>query len=239
MEQNPESIFKFDSFDAGVKLSSIQNLTNDFATNLPDRNSANPQHMEWGDFSTANDINDKSEKGLEARLDKVAHEAYEKGFAQGEKDGRELGLKKTEKTLERLEGILKNLDDSGRNILKEHEKEVLQMIGLIVRKIVDASVAIDSEIVKENILKALSLALDRSELTVRVNSDDFDYVREIKPIFFEKINGLKSITIASDSSVGRGGCYVESHFGDIDATVEKQLENIMQSVWRIFEERLE
>jgi flagellar assembly protein FliH len=168
----------------------------------------------------------------------IESDAYEKGFAQGEKDGLEMGIKKNEKVIENISGILKDFVDARGSIVKQYERELLQLIDRIARKVVETTVSINSGTVRETILRALRLAIDSSELTVRVSPDDFDYVKEIKPDFFEKINGLKSITIISDSSISRGGCYVETHFGDIDARLEKQLDTISDAIRKAFEESL-
>jgi flagellar assembly protein FliH len=204
-----------------------------------------------GEFTSTFSSKDKYQKGfritpfgsdgtgeVKRKIAAIESEAYEKGFAQGEKDGLEMGIKKNEKVIENITEILKDLVDAQENIVKKYEGEFLELIDRIVRKVVETAVSINVGSVRETILKALKLAVDSSELTVRVSPDDFDYVKEIKPDFFEKINGLKSMTIISDSSISRGSCYVETHFGDIDARLEKQLDRISDAMRNAFEERL-
>ncbi len=229
--------FKLESFDSVSKKNPARDLSNEFTSEFSSKN----EH-EMGFQTTSFIVDGFSSKGIvetaKSKAAAIESDAYEKGFAQGEKDGLEMGTKKNEKDLENIHGILKDLIDEKINIVKKYEEEILQLIDLVARKVVETTVSINSGAVKETILKALMLAIDRSEITVRISPDDFDYVKEIKPDFFEKIDGLKSITITSDASVSHGGCYVETTFGDIDARLEKQLDKISESIRNVFKEGL-
>lgn len=232
--------FKLESFDSVSKKNAAKDLSSEFVSEF---SSENGHEIEFqinsfigggeDGFSPAGIVDAAKRKAAA-----IENDAYEKGFAQGEKDGIEMGTKKNEKVFENIHGILKDLVDEKRNIVKKYEEEILQLIDLVARKVVETTVSINSGAVKETVLKALMLAIDRSEITVRVSPDDFDYVKEIKPDFFEKIDGLKSITITSDASVSHGGCYVETKFGDIDARLEKQLDKISESIRNVFKEGL-
>jgi flagellar assembly protein FliH len=225
-------LFKLESFDPVSEMSSSRKLAGEFTSTFSSENK-----YEKGFYITPFGSDEIGE--AKKNVASIESDAYEKGFVQGEKDGLEMGMKKNEKLIENINGILKELVDAKGRIVKEYEGEILQLIEHIARKVVEVTVSINPDAVRETILKTLRLAIDSSELTVRVSPDDFDYVKEIKPDFFEKINELKSITIISDSSIRRGGCYVETHFGNIDARLEKQLEKLSNSIRKAFEESLD
>jgi flagellar assembly protein FliH len=164
----------------------------------------------------------------------IESEAYEKGFAQGEKDGFEMGTKKVDKILDRIHGTLQDMVAYRQEFIKRYEKETLHLICAIAEKVVRGAVKVDNQIVREAILEAFSLAVDRSEVTVRVNPDEVEYVKEIRPEFFDRISELKSITIESDPSITPGGCFMETAFGSVDARLETQLEKITKAVERAF-----
>jgi flagellar assembly protein FliH len=223
--------FKLESFSSVSAIPSSRELAGEFTSTI-----SSEDKYQKGFRVTTFGSNGTGE--IKKKITAIESEAYEKGFAQGEKDGLEMGIKKNEKVIEDITGILKDLVSSKESIVKKYEDEFLELIDRIARKVVETSVSINVGSVRETILKALKLAVDSSELTVRVSPDDFDYVKEIKPDFIEKINGLKAMTIISDSSISRGSCYVETHFGDIDARLEKQLDRISDAIRNAFEERL-
>lgn len=165
----------------------------------------------------------------------IESEAYEKGFAQGEKDGLEMGAKKVEKILDRIHGILEDMVAHRQEFIRRCEKEILHLICTIAEKVVRGAVHVDSEIVRRAILDALTVAADRTEVTVRVNPEEVEYVKETRPEFFDRISNLKSITIESDPTIARGGCFMETAFGNVDARMETQLEQIANALERVFE----
>jgi flagellar assembly protein FliH len=166
----------------------------------------------------------------------IESEAYKDGFAQGEKDGFEMGTKKVEKILDRIHGTLKDMVDYNQEFIKRHEKEILHLVCAIAEKVVRGVVKVDNKVIRETILEAFSLVADRAEVTVRVNPEEVEYVKETRPEFFDRISELKSIAIESDPSVTLGGCFMETAFGNVDASLETQLDKIAKAVERAFEE---
>lgn len=173
-------------------------------------------------------------KQAQEKANLLEREAYENGFAQGEKDGIELGEKKVLKVIENIENLFIEMSHLKKEILKQYEKEILDLIFAIAKKIVHHKIESDERIVKDTVLKAFELASEKSKIMLRVNPEDFDYIERLKPEFFSKFKELKSIMVTSDPSITRGGCFLETPYGDLDATVETQLEKIYQSLEGVF-----
>ncbi|MCD6298804.1 MAG: hypothetical protein J7M30_16800 [Deltaproteobacteria bacterium] len=172
-----------------------------------------------------------------AKVAFIEEEAYEKGFAQGEKDGLELGEKKGIKVIENIESILNELIRLKNEIPKQYEKEILDLTFAIAKKIIHREIATDESAIKDTILNALSFAVEKSKVILGVNPEDFDYVEKLRTQFFAEVKDLKSISIISDPSITRGGCFLETPYGDIDASVETQLEEVYQSIEETYNEK--
>ena len=82
--------------------------------------------------------------------------------------------------------------------------------------------------IKNAIFEALEAAVEKSKVVFNVNPDDYDYVEKLRPELFKQNKGLKSIVVTSDPAVSIGGCYLETPYGNIDATIESKLEKIYQ-----------
>jgi len=63
---------------------------------------------------------------------------------------------------------------------------------------------------------------------VRIHPADMEAVLENKPLFLASMKGLQNIHFTPDESVSRGGAAAESRAGDVDATIESQLETIYE-----------
>lgn len=183
-------------------------------------------------FTTPGDTDDEQLSEEDANL--LEQQAYEKGFEQGEKDGFELGEKKAAKIVDKIESVLAELTSLREDILKYHEKNILDLIFAIAEKIVLFNVASNENVVKDAILNALDLAGQKNKVVLRVNPEDYDFIENLRPEFFARYQELKSIIVTSDHSVSRGGCFLETPSGDVDARVEAQLERIYQSLQDTF-----
>jgi len=229
--------FELDSFESNA-LPGKTNKSEFINLQKPD--------TEKADFISLEKGGDNPKKGKEAKdilqeaREKVVfieQEAYEKGFAQGEKDGLELGEKKGVKVIENIESILIELSRLKKEVPKQYEKEILDLTFAIAKKIIHREIATDESAIKGTILNALHFAVEKSKISLRVNPEDFDYVEKLRAQFFAEVKDLKSISMTSDPSITRGGCFLETPYGDIDSTVETQLEEVYQSIEEAFDEK--
>ncbi|MBW2448994.1 MAG: hypothetical protein JRE92_01025, partial [Deltaproteobacteria bacterium] len=58
----------------------------------------------------------------------IEQEAYEKSFAQGEKDGFEFGEKKAIKVIENIENLFNEMVSLKHDVLKQYEREIIDLI---------------------------------------------------------------------------------------------------------------
>ena len=192
-----------------------------------------PDFVPLGVWENNGNNNKETENDLLGKKENIAsieQEAYEEGFVQGEKDGFELGEKKALKVIENIENLFNEITDLKNDILKQYEKEILELIFAVAEKIVHHEVKLDDTVVKSAIVNALELAVEKSKVVFNVNPDDYDYVEKLRPELFNQNKELKSIVVSSNPSVTRGGCFLETPYGNIDATIESMLEKISHSL---------
>jgi len=166
--------------------------------------------------------------GMQENISSIEQEAYEKSFAQGEKDGFEFGEKKAIKVAENIENLFNEMVSLKHDISKQYEREIIDLIFAVSEKIVHHEVRSKESVIKNAIFEALELAIEKSKVVFNVNPDDYDFVEKLRPELFNQNKGVKSIVVTSDPGVTRGGCYLETPYGNIDATIESKLEKIYQ-----------
>ena len=97
-----------------------------------------------------------------------------------------MGEKKALKVIENVENLLIEMNRFKLDILKRHEKEILEIIFAIAEKIIHYQIDASDEIIKESIIQALRLTVDKSQVVLRVNPEDYDYVEKLRPDLFSK-----------------------------------------------------
>ncbi len=174
------------------------------------------------------------QKGKEKALI-LEKEAYEKGFAQGEKNGMELGQKKIENILAQLNHLVVEMDRQRYELFRKYEKEMIHLVLGVAKSILHREVGIREEVIARTLQEAMKLVLDRKKVLVHLNPLDHQYLlgqTEKTPFPPEEI---KSIQVVEDSSVTRGGCFLETTYGEIDATLEGQIDQIASLIFQNLE----
>ena len=158
----------------------------------------------------------------------VEKEAYEKGFAQGEKDGLELGQKRFETVLDSFRQILEGMSRLHRDLYEEHEKEMVQLIFALARKILRHDLPLPEGVIKETLRAAFQYVIEPRKIAIHLNPQDHqDLLSHPDDLPWGRNEEAKGIKILPDASITRGGCFLETSFGDIDATLESQLDQIL------------
>ncbi len=161
----------------------------------------------------------------------IEKEAYEKGFAQGEKDGFELGRKRLEMMIRQFELLLLNLRGQQEELYKEFEKEMLQLAISISQRVIRHELTVQEGIIQKTLEEAFRNVSGRTKIVVRLNPVDYQYLLTHQEGFPWGRAHTERIGVVEDPSVSRGGCLLETSFGDVDATIESQFAEIVSSIW--------
>lgn len=178
-------------------------------------------------------LKEKEERVLKQSREKalqVEKEAYEKGFAQGEKDGLELVQKRLETVLGSFSRILGEMDRLRRELDEEHEREMIRLIFALTRKIARHELALPDGVIRETLRAAFQHVVEARHITVHLNPKDHQYLLSHPAgLPWQEKEGAAAVKILPDASVTRGGCFLETSFGEIDATLEGQLNQILSA----------
>jgi flagellar biosynthesis/type III secretory pathway protein FliH len=97
-------------------------------------------------------------------------------------------------------------------------------------KVCHRIVETDGSAVADQVAEALHLVASPSAVTVCVNPQDRPFVESVLADLVERIGQCTHADLRDEPSVGRGGCIVTTDRGRIDATIDRQLERICESL---------
>jgi flagellar biosynthesis/type III secretory pathway protein FliH len=162
----------------------------------------------------------------EARLkvSEIEREAFEKGFAEGQRAGSELGEKTAEGLIKQYAASLEALNRLRTELFATSEREVIRLSLEIARKIIKREVAIDEELIHALVKVALDRVADQALITVRVNPKDHHAMERHRTAEAGSLS--ESVKLVEDPLIARGGCIIETESGTIDARIEEQLREI-------------
>ncbi len=121
------------------------------------------------------------------------------------------------------------MENIRRSILERGEARVLKLVIAVARKVIRQEVATDRDVILSVLREAVKNVLDRDRIKIRLNPVDHERISKLTPTLIAGFEGIRSIALEADEAIGLGGAVIETAFGEIDATVEQQLEEILKA----------
>ena len=160
-------------------------------------------------------------------LEAIREEAYNEGFATGEKDGFHSGhLKARQEADVALKGKLNRLDQVMGHLLQPIAKQdqmleqaMATLISQMARQVIQRELTTDSSQISQVLREALKLLpMGAANVRIHLNPQDFELVKALRERHEE------SWRLLEDEHLLQGGCRVETEQSRIDASVETRLE---------------
>ncbi|ABA88439.1 flagellar assembly protein FliH [Syntrophotalea carbinolica DSM 2380] len=165
---------------------------------------------------------------------------YQRELETAFRQGREEALQEARQQLGHASDMLAQaLEEVSRlrgSLLQNSSNDMLRLVMSIVRQVLHAETSVNPQIIIDTIEKALQMAVRSDHYHVRVNPADLETVTKHKPLFLASINGLQNLTFQADPNISSGGCLLESEIGDVDATIDGQLDLIHRSLLATLEQ---
>ncbi len=170
-----------------------------------------------------------AKEDFKSRIARLEREAYEKGFAQGQKDGLDLEKSKMEEMGKQYEALLLELRDLKIQIFHESEGEMLRLVELMLKKIIGEEIKTNSAVIKHCISSAAKFLTDKRKVRIIINPDDMEEVKKMLPDLVKLTKG-GNFQLMEDPSIGKGGCMLETGFGRVNATIEDQIDEMLKVI---------
>ncbi|WP_215538464.1 flagellar assembly protein FliH [Borreliella bavariensis] len=166
----------------------------------------------------AREYEEKLKRDLEVATAKGREEGYNKGYESGFED--------FDKVMRKLHSIIASLIAERKSILESSGGQIVSLVMQIAIKVIKRITDSQKDIVLENVNEVLKRVKDKTQITIRVNLDDLDIVRHKKSDFISRFDIIETLEIIEDPNIGKGGCIIETNFGEIDARISSQLDKI-------------
>ena len=169
-------------------------------------------------------------KETEMRVSEIEHEAYQKGYDAGREVGYKEGEAESRRLINRLGTIIGRAVEVREQLISSSEKQMVDMVLMIARKVIKDEIIERKEVVLNNIRESLKRVKDRGRIDIRVNFADLDLTAAHKDELIKMMESLRKVNIYEDSRIERGGCIIETDIGSIDARISTQFNQIEEAI---------
>lgn len=160
------------------------------------------------------------------KIQQAEQKAYAAGVADGIQKGIDLQRNDGLQPLQSLTGLIMELGGLKKATLENAEEQILQLSLAIAKKVIHLEVTTSRDVIQGVLKEAIKNIVDRENMKIRINPQDFRYMMEIKSDFLQNFDGIKNVVFEEDSSIGRGGALIETMHGEVDARLDQQYDEI-------------
>lgn len=154
----------------------------------------------------------------------------EEAFAHGRQEGLSQAEARLESTLQALAQALEDVSRLRESLAQSGTRDMLRLVMAVAEQVVRSRIEADQTVILKVIENALQASVRADNYRIRINPADLEVVTQQKPLFLASVSGLKNLSIETDPGISPGGCRVDSELGDVDATIDSQLDAIRQAL---------
>ncbi|AXO89135.1 flagellar assembly protein FliH [Pseudomonas sp. K1(2024)] len=169
-------------------------------------------------------------------LEAIRQEAYNEGFATGEREGfHSTQIKVRQEAEQALDAKLQSLEQLMTHLLEpiaeqdaQIEKSLVHLVAHVAREVIGRELRSDSTQIAQVLRQALKLLpMGAENIRIHLNPQDFEQVKTLRERHEERWKLLE------DESLLPGGCRIETAHSRIDASMETRME---KAVAQLFEQ---
>ena len=163
-------------------------------------------------------------------LEEYIEKARQEGRRQGAQETESRMTQPLRAALENVETLMDELSRFRRELFKEAEVEVLELIRAVCKRILNRELQIQPEQLKEIVAKAVELIERQRKVFIRISPLDLQIFSEAKKDFLERFKGLEEVEVHADSSLSKGQAFVKSKTVEVDVNIENMVDHLLQKL---------
>lgn len=153
-------------------------------------------------------------------------QGYAEGFKQGEEAGHAAIAEQWAPVLASFVQATHDITRLRAEVVRQAEEDIVTLAFQLARKILRQEARYPRDILHATLRRALAYVGNHEHLVVRVHPRDLELAQAMQKDLLQGVDGVRHLTLEGDATVGRGGCVVASVFGEVDARLEAQLEEL-------------
>lgn len=190
-----------------------------------------------GNGSHRNDSRQMAPEVSEEDLRSREQAGYERGQEDAEREfsrrteelRREWESKHRGEVVRTLEELNKSVHLQVSEMFKSLEKHVVMLAAESAIKLT-SGIPISTDMVEAYVREAMNLIEHDTEITVSLNPDDLALLEQHQSSLLNRASGAAVLRFRPDAKISRGGCLVETKFGEFDARRETKIELLRKAV---------
>jgi flagellar assembly protein FliH len=122
------------------------------------------------------------------------------------------------------------LDAVRQDWLRQWQTRSLDVAAAMAKRIVRRELSAEPCLALDLVREALELAVGIPQLRLFMHPDDLRTLGPSVTALCSELSRLSEVEIVADANISRGGCRLETRFGEIDQQIESQLDRLLEEL---------
>lgn len=162
-------------------------------------------------------------------IQKAYDEGFQTGFLQGEKEGKE---QYTEK-IEQINRLVDTTTVDFHKILEQSDQVIVDLSIHTAEKIIKEKLEDQPNLFFNIVTAAIQEIKDRSIISIFSHPNNYEFLVKQKKELMNMVDGDTNISIYIDKKMTENECLIKHQFGQIDASIDTQLEKIREALYQV------
>ncbi len=195
--------------------------------------------------SEAETIRDEAKAEAQTMLDEAAvqaedvkefarNEGYKAGYEAGEQAAqvavREEMANELQQSVAQAEKLIAAAKFEGQEMILAAERQIIEITLAIASKVLAREIEENPMVILPIVKTALAKVKDQDEFNIRVEPEDYEVLLHAKHDLQMMLGRDQGITITADRTLAKGDCIIETPYGNVDAKIDTQLENVKKAL---------
>jgi len=170
---------------------------------------------------------EKFEDELQGLKEETLKEAFDQGYERGYMESKNIRAQ--------ADSILRGAMEERDATFKNMEPELVDLIGRTAHKLIVNAAALNPQLIALLIRQGLDTANAPGDVVIHVSAADFEEAVKHKNDYFGHINTGARVDILKDPSLNKSDCVIETPYGNIDCSLERQFTALTDNLHYILE----
>jgi flagellar assembly protein FliH len=159
-------------------------------------------------------------------IEQLKQEATEQGYQDGFTQGQNEGFRSYSSLIEQAHAIIAQSELEYEKTIESAEPVIVELATALANRMVDQQLDVNPEIWASLLKQVMSEVREHENVRIYVHPDWFERTSHQKEELEQLLSHTENLFIYPDAGLMSNGCVIESKYGRIEASVDKQLEEL-------------
>ena len=224
------TIIKADSMQGAPRVLSLAELAARAQSEVLDARREAARILQEAKDRAAALTEEASRRGEADGFAKGHSDGYEAGRVAGHREAGERFLQESQPLEAMVRAAVEEIAAARQQLIQQAKSELLEVALAAAEKIVGAAALAGIEAAKANLQRVIEMAPVNGRCSVKVNPAQLEQLREQAGHLLAGLHTGGQFVLEADESVSPGGVKLVSRHGEIDATIQTQLQAVVEAM---------